>query len=140
MTATDPFASRKLSRRQALAGAGAVSLAGVLAACGADDESSGAGAGTTNARTSTEPKSTTSGATGKRLDASAICKVTPSQTEGPYYFDVDSIRSDIREGREGTLLRLAIRVRDAGTCEPIQNAVVDVWHGFWVGKARSGHL
>jgi protocatechuate 3,4-dioxygenase beta subunit len=26
------------------------------------------------------------------------------------------------------LLRLALRVRDAGSCEPIDNAVVDIWH------------
>ena len=27
------------------------------------------------------------------------------ETEGPYYFDADSIRSDIREDRKGTRLR-----------------------------------
>ena len=47
---------------------------------------------------------------------------------GPFYFDVDRIRSDIREDREGAELRLGVRVRDAAACEPIPNAVVDVWH------------
>jgi protocatechuate 3,4-dioxygenase beta subunit len=61
------------------------------------------------------------------FDSSASCSLTPEETEGPYYFDVDRIRSDIREDREGTLLRLAIRVRDAESCKPIENAVVDVW-------------
>ena len=56
------------------------------------------------------------------------CAVTTELTEGPYYFDVDAIRSDIREDREGTTLRLALRVRDAETCEPLANAIVDVWH------------
>jgi protocatechuate 3,4-dioxygenase beta subunit len=41
---------------------------------------------------------------------------------------VDRIRSDIREDREGTPLRLAVRVRDAGSCEPLRSAVVDIWH------------
>jgi len=41
---------------------------------------------------------------------------------------VDAIRSDLREDREGTLLRLGVRVRDADSCEPIENAIVDVWH------------
>jgi len=54
--------------------------------------------------------------------------VATELTEGPYYFDVDSIRSDLREDREGTLLRLGVRVRDAGSCEPIENAIVDIWH------------
>jgi protocatechuate 3,4-dioxygenase beta subunit len=49
-------------------------------------------------------------------------------TEGPYYFDVDAIRSDIREDRAGLPLRLALRVQDATECAPITNAVVDVWH------------
>ena len=48
-------------------------------------------------------------------------------TEGPFYFDADKIRSDIRDGREGTTLRLALRVRDS-SCEPLANAVVDLWH------------
>jgi protocatechuate 3,4-dioxygenase beta subunit len=26
------------------------------------------------------------------------------------------------------LLRLAVRVRDAGSCKPIENAIVDIWH------------
>jgi protocatechuate 3,4-dioxygenase beta subunit len=49
-------------------------------------------------------------------------------TEGPYYFDVDSIRRDIREDREGTDLRLLIRVQDAEACTPIESAVVEIWH------------
>jgi protocatechuate 3,4-dioxygenase beta subunit len=80
------------------------------------------------AEATVEPKSSTSRATAERFDDAATCTVTPELTEGPFYFDVDSIRSDIREDREGTLLRLALRVRDAGSCEPIENAVVDIWH------------
>jgi protocatechuate 3,4-dioxygenase beta subunit len=38
------------------------------------------------------------------------------------------IRSDIRDDREGTPLRLALRVLDATTCAPLPDAVVDVWH------------
>ncbi len=43
--------------------------------------------------------------------------MTAEQTEGPFYFDVDRIRSDIREDREGAELRLGVRVRDAGDCD-----------------------
>lgn len=62
------------------------------------------------------------------LDDAGAYSVTPQGTEGPYYFDVDRIRSDIREDRPGAPLLLGLRIRDAESCEPIQNAVVDIWH------------
>ena len=96
-----------MNRRGALAAFGTVSLGGLLAACG------------------DEPRTASSG---ERFENAARCTLTTEQTEGPYYFDVDKIRSDIREGREGTALELAIRVREAESCEPIANAVVDLWH------------
>jgi protocatechuate 3,4-dioxygenase beta subunit len=117
--------SAKLDRRQALAAVGTVTLGGLLAACGDDDNTTSSGEGET---VTVEPKTTPSAATTELFDDSAACTVTPELTEGPYYFDVDSIRSDITEDREGTPLRLALRVRDAGSCEPIENAVVDIWH------------
>lgn len=52
---------------------------------------------------------------------------TPQQTEGPYYRDLDLVRSDIREDRPGVALGLGIRIVDtAGTA--VEGAVVDVWH------------
>ena len=123
----------KIDRRQALAALGSVTLGGVLAACGGDEERSAAAATTdvttTDGRTATvEPKTSTSKATSALFDEASSCSVTAELTEGPYYFDVDAIRSDITEDREGTPLRLAVRVLDAGSCEPIENAVVDIWH------------
>jgi protocatechuate 3,4-dioxygenase beta subunit len=122
----------KLDRRQALAALSTVSLGGLLAACGADDEaarpSTTAVTTSEGATTTVQPRTTTSRATAALFDASASCQVSTELTEGPYYFDVDAIRSDIREDREGTPLRLALRVRDAGSCEPLPDAVVDIWH------------
>ena len=121
--------TRRMNRRQVLAAAGTVSLGSLLAACGAGDEPAADEATPTPEATATvEPKRTPATATAELFDESASCELTPQATEGPYYFDVDSIRSDIREDREGTRLRLALRVRDAGSCEPIENAVVDLWH------------
>ena len=135
----DPLNTR-LSRRQALGALGTVSLGGLLAACG-DDNGAGNAAQTvetTDGATATvEPKTTTSGATSALFDDAASCAVTPEETEGPYYFDADKIRSDIREDREGRRLRLALRVRDAAACTPIQDAVVDIWHAD-AGGAYSG--
>jgi protocatechuate 3,4-dioxygenase beta subunit len=104
----------EVSRRQALAGLGSVSLATVIAACSDDDDGSGGAA--TEERTGTD------------FDDARSCTVTADQTEGPFYFDVDEIRSDIREDRDGAELRLGVRVRDAPDCTPIPDAVVDVWH------------
>lgn len=120
--------TREFNRREALAGFGAVSLGALLAAC-ADDEgptrASTAEVTTSEGGTATvEPRS---GEDLAGLFGDSSCKVTAEATEGPYYFDADAIRGDIREGRPGALLRLAIRVRDAG-CKPLDNAVVDVWH------------
>lgn len=109
-----------VNRRQALAGFGTVSLSALLAACGGDDNAGGAAA-TTEARA--KPKSDLA----DLFDETSSCKLSPELTEGPFYFDVDSFRSDIREDRDGVTLRLALRVRDAESCEPIRNAVVDIW-------------
>src|SRR5215208_6283374 len=102
-----------ISRRQALAGLGSISAGALIAACSDDDDSP--------AR-----DGTSSGA--DRFDQGATCRRTAEETEGPFYFDVDKIRSDISEDRQGVPLRLGVRVRDAAACEPIANAVVDVWH------------
>jgi protocatechuate 3,4-dioxygenase beta subunit len=118
----------EISRRQALAGFGSVSLGALLAACSGDEDSPTARVETSQGTTSTvEPKGSSSDLA-SRFDDAATCTQTAEQTEGPFYFDVDRIRSDIREDREGAMLRLGVRVRDAGECEPIGNAVVDIWH------------
>jgi len=122
--------TRKVDRRQALATFGTVSLGGLLAACSGDgdgDSGSSSGSGSATTKTSTT-KTSTPKSLAERFDDASSCELSVEQTEGPYYFDVDSIRSDIREDREGTALRLALRVRDAESCEPIENAIVDIWH------------
>jgi protocatechuate 3,4-dioxygenase beta subunit len=107
-----------------------VSLGALLAACGDDEGSSQtttAEVNTTEGGTTTvEPK--TGANLSELFDDSSSCTLTPEETEGPYYFDADAIRSDIREDKDGVALRLALRVRDAEQCEPLANAVVDIWH------------
>ncbi|MGW4809845.1 protocatechuate dioxygenase [Kitasatospora sp. NPDC004272] len=119
---------RRVSRRRALAGISSIGLGALLAAC------SGSGGGSTSARTTTgadasiSPQaSTTEDLTGLFADANT-CGLTAQTTQGPYYFDADKIRSDIREDREGVRLRLAIRVQDSETCTALPNAVVEIWH------------
>jgi protocatechuate 3,4-dioxygenase beta subunit len=69
------------------------------------------------------------------------CVVRPAQTEGPYFLDATLERSDIRSepsdgqvmpGREFTLDFVVSRVRPGG-CDPLPDAVVDVWQCDAVG-------
>jgi hypothetical protein len=39
------------------------------------------------------------------------------ETQGPYWFDVDSIRTDLRQDRPGMPLKLALRVQDMSACK-----------------------
>ena len=105
--------TRKIDRRQALGAFGTVSLGALLAACGEDAP--------------TRPRATASPDTASRFGEESSCTLTPEMTEGPFYFDADKVRRDIRDGHDGTTLRLALRVRDSA-CEPIPDAVVDIWH------------
>jgi protocatechuate 3,4-dioxygenase beta subunit len=70
------------------------------------------------------------------------CVLTPEMTEGPYSLDGDKVRSDIREGRPGTLLTLRLTVVNASNCKPIKGASVDIWHcdasGTYSGFAPEG--
>ncbi len=75
-------------------------------------------------------------------DATPDCVVTPYQTEGPFWFDAGLVRTEINEGKPGVTLGIALRVIDAATCEPIPDAVVDLWHcdgsGWYSGYPNQG--
>jgi len=126
----------RVSRRRALSIGGTVSLSGLIAACGG-----GSGERTTTRTTTTattaEPPPAASGSSDDvlaALDAAPNCVLAREETQGPYWFDVDSIRRDIREERPGTRLDLVLRVQDMSACEeggeaaPVADAVVEVWH------------
>ncbi|MGH9248293.1 MAG: intradiol ring-cleavage dioxygenase [Acidimicrobiales bacterium] len=126
--------TQPVSRRNALGMFSTIGLGALLASC-ASGNAGTASAPTTEATLETAEGETTtvspqaSGTLSRESFAAAgACTLTRELTEGPYYFDVDSIRSDIREDRPGTTLRLGILVQDSETCDPIPNAVVDVWH------------
>ena len=60
--------------------------------------------------------------------AEDVCSLTCSQTLGPCYYSTDLIRRDITEGKAGLPTRLGFRVVNGDTCQPIQNASIDIWH------------
>ena len=62
------------------------------------------------------------------------CVQTPSQTEGPFYFDTGELRRDITEGLPGTPLLVSLRIVEAGSCEPVAGAIVDIWHTDVLGQ------
>ena len=124
----------RVSRRRALSIGGTVSLSGLIAACGGG--SSERTTTTTTTATTAQPP-TAGGASDDvlaALDAAPNCVLAKEETQGPYWFDVDSIRRDIREERPGTRLDLVLRVQDMSACKeggeaaPVADAVVEIWH------------
>lgn len=119
----------RVSRRLALTLGGTVGLSGLIAAC------SGNGSGGTTTSTAASAATTTADGDVMALLARAPqCIMTTEETQGPYWFDVDSIRNDLREDRPGATLELAIRVQDTqkytldGAAGGVANAVVEIWH------------
>ncbi len=128
---TDEPRRRPITRRSALAAFGTASLGVLLEACNGDADTSVTSTPVTTddgATATVQPQSPAGSDLAAMFDDAASCTLSPEGTEGPFYFDVDSIRTDIIEDREGTPLRLGIRVQEAGPCTAIANAVVDVWH------------
>jgi protocatechuate 3,4-dioxygenase beta subunit len=70
------------------------------------------------------------------------CTLLPEQALGPYYLADELVRSDIREGKDGVPLELVIQVLDVGTCRPVADAAVDLWHcdaaGAYSGFGAAG--
>jgi protocatechuate 3,4-dioxygenase beta subunit len=64
------------------------------------------------------------------LDFMAVepCVLTCSATLGPCYYSTVLTRRNITESQPGLPTRLAFRIVNADTCEPIPNATVDIWH------------
>jgi protocatechuate 3,4-dioxygenase beta subunit len=114
---------RSLTRRRALQLAGGLGLTAFVAACTKNSGSPAA---------SSSPTTEAAAAT-----AAPDCVLMPELTEGPYYLDLDLVRSDITGDRPGLPLDLRVTVVDADACEPVEGAAVDVWHCD-AGGAYSG--
>ena len=67
-----------------------------------------------------------------------VCILWPQAVEGPYYFDPKLVRSDITGGRPGTPVKLSLKFIELGSCRPLSNVRVDVWHAD-AGGVYSGY-
>jgi protocatechuate 3,4-dioxygenase beta subunit len=119
---------QRISRRRALGLGGTVGLGALAAACTGSSPSRDGSAASLSA-SSTAPSDVLA-----LLDKANTCVAAREETQGPYWFDVDSIRSDLREDRPGTPLLLAVRAHDLSRCAngsaptAIPSSVVEIWH------------
>ena len=59
----------------------------------------------------------------------------PNETAGPFPSLTDLFRSDVREGKPGTLFTLGIKVVNTSAgCAAVQGANVEIWHVDAVGN------
>jgi protocatechuate 3,4-dioxygenase beta subunit len=120
----------KLNRRQVLRSMGAFAAATPIVGALFSRESVSHAAGRSDV------------GTGRPWTSAAVCTLYPQETEGPYYLDLNRLRSDITEGKPGVPLELNLRVLRAAGCTPIRDAVVDVWHtdalGWYSGYPGQG--
>ncbi len=127
---------RLLNRRSAMLVVGGAGLTALLAACGSSKSVSSATTAATNttpttAATTTNTTLVTSTASTAATAAAATPNsvvLAPEMTEGPYYLDLNLVRSDVTEDREGAPLALNLSVVDLSTGAAINGAAIDIWH------------
>ncbi len=67
-----------------------------------------------------------------------VCTLFPQADEGPYYFDPHMVRADITEGRPGASVTLSFKLIELGSCKPLPDVRVDIWHAD-AGGVYSGY-
>jgi protocatechuate 3,4-dioxygenase beta subunit len=122
-----------MTRREVLALFG-VAGAALIVGCGDEDESPPP----TGTASAPATGAATAGVTAQaRSTAIPACVVVPELTEGPYFVDEMLERSDIRSDPsdgsavDGDQLDISVnvsRVGGDGSCTPLGDAQVDVWH------------
>jgi protocatechuate 3,4-dioxygenase beta subunit len=104
---------KRIGRRELIGAMGAAAGAAVAFGCGSSP---------TSPTTTTTTTTTTTG-------TNAACSVTPTETIGPYPSLTDLFRSDIREGKSGTMLALTVKVVNVNSsCAAVPSANVEIWH------------
>jgi protocatechuate 3,4-dioxygenase beta subunit len=118
-----------IDRRTALGVIGGLGALIALAACGrSSDSSKNTGATSPSTAGGSSPSTASEAATATTNASEVACVLAPELTEGPYYLDINDVRSDITADRQGAPLALTMTIVDATKCEPIKDAAVDIWH------------
>jgi len=130
-TSNEVASSLRMLRRQMLGGICGLGAGELLGACGSSNDDAGRG-GANSGGIGHGAGAGGSSSLGE-LPGETTCALTPAQTEGPFFFDTGLLRGDVREGKPGVPLSLALRVVDADGCTPIEGALVEVWHADAAG-------
>src|SRR5260221_4151304 len=116
---------------------GATSVPILVEACNKSNSGSSGSSSSTTDSTSTGSTTSTS------------CSSTPSETAGPYPYDLSSnsaiFRTDIKEGKSGLPLSLTLTIVNSNnSCAVISGARVDIWHcdkdGYYSEYSEPGYL
>lgn len=135
---------RILTRREVLALIGGTAAA-LLVGCGSNatdttqassvaslnaEAQTAAAIGSDAAAQATQAAEVTTAEAANTTVAVPDCVVRPEVMEGPYYVDVNLVRSDIRETRQGTPLELTFNVSqvDGSNCTAYEGVTVEIWH------------
>ena len=62
------------------------------------------------------------------FDASGQCAMIKDSFEGPFFYCTNPNSAEIAKGKEGIALVVALRAVDATACQPLADAVIDIWH------------
>ena len=65
--------------------------------------------------------------------AATACLLTPDSGAGPFYFDPELVRSDIRANQPGVPLDISMQVVSKTDCMPLAHIRVDLWHANALG-------
>jgi protocatechuate 3,4-dioxygenase beta subunit len=95
---------------------------GTVAAAPVSSEAAGAATATATSAAATPTASPTD-----LLSGAGTCTLMPETIAGPTWFDAHAVRSDVRNGRPGVPLALALRVIRADGGMPLASAGVDLW-------------
>ncbi|HPF39553.1 MAG TPA: intradiol ring-cleavage dioxygenase [Phycisphaerae bacterium] len=123
MSKNDEAPKDGVSRRRMLQAGGLFALGAGVEGCNVNLQRLANGLTTGSNSNTNTGTSATSGSVGN-----VDCVLTPELTEGPYYIDVDLLRTDITEGKAGVPLALTATIVEANTCEPIPDVVFEIWH------------
>ncbi|KAF2117780.1 extracellular dioxygenase-like protein [Lophiotrema nucula] len=71
------------------------------------------------------------------------CILVPETTQGPYWVSGELVRQNVTEGQSGVPMTLDIQIIDVATCEPVPQALLEIWHcnstGVYSGVNANGN-